>query len=203
MTPPNNRNRLPSETEVRAIVARIVDGLLEDDLPHPAPGQPQPDPVSAGPRRNAIAVGADHGGYPMKEHLAFRLREAGYDVVDCGTHSTESVDYPDYARAVAEKVADGTCEWGVVVDGAGIGSAMVANKVPGVRAALCYDISTARNSREHNHANVLTLGAGLIGNNLAWQILQEWLATEWGPGRHARRVEKINDLDRARHGATR
>jgi RpiB/LacA/LacB family sugar-phosphate isomerase len=141
-------------------------------------------------------VGADHGGFPLKERLAFRLREKGHTVVDCGTDSTEAVDYPDFARAVAERVAAGECRWGIVVDGAGIGSAMVANKVPGVRAALCYDISSARNSREHNHANVLTLGAGLIGEALAWQIVSEWLDTPWGGGRHARRVAMIDALDR-------
>jgi ribose 5-phosphate isomerase B len=92
-------------------------------------------------------------------------------------------------------VADGTCRWGIIVDGAGIGSAMVANKVPGVRAALCYDLSSARNSREHNHANVLTLGAGLIGPNLALQIVDEWLATSWGEGRHANRVAKITAIE--------
>ena len=114
---------------------------------------------------------------------------------DCGTNGTESVDYPDFAHAVARLVADGVCEAGIVVDGAGIGSSMAANKVPGVRAALCYDLSSARNSREHNHANVLTLGAGLIGDGLAWQITQEWLATEWGPDRHARRVAKITEIE--------
>jgi len=176
---------MPTETEVRAIVAQIVDGLLETDSAAPEPTTPTPAP-STEPARGSIAIGADHGGYPMKEHLLFRLREAGHDVIDCGTHSTESVDYPDFAAAVAQKVADGSCSSGIIVDGAGIGSAMVANKVPGVRAALCYDLSSARNSREHNHANVLTLGAGLIGNGLAWQIVQEWLATEWAPGRHAR-----------------
>ena len=86
---------------------------------------------------------------------------------------------------------------GIVIDGAGIGSAIAANKVPGVRAALCYDLSSARNSREHNHANVLTLGASLIGDGLAWQIVQEWLSVDWGPGRHARRVEKITELERS------
>jgi RpiB/LacA/LacB family sugar-phosphate isomerase len=149
---------------------------------------------------DSIAVGADHGGFPLKERLAFRLREKGHTVVDCGTDSTEAVDYPDFARAVAERVASGECRWGIVVDGAGIGSAMVANKVPGVRAALCYDVSSARNSREHNHANVLTLGAGLIGEALAWQIVEEWLDTPWGEGRHARRVAMIDALDRDRVG---
>ena len=121
---------------------------------------------------------------------------------DCGTHTSESVDYPDYAHAVARLVADGTCQAGIIIDGAGIGSAMTANKVPGVRAALCYDISSARNSREHNHANVLTLGAGLIGDGLAWQIVEAWLATPWGEGRHARRVDKISDIERSYRGGS-
>jgi ribose 5-phosphate isomerase B len=127
--------------------------------------------------------------------LAVKLAVAGHQVVDCGTDSTDPVDYPDIAHAVAREVADGSCRWGIVVDGAGIGSAMVANKVPGVRAALCYDLSSARNSREHNHANVLTLGAGLIGAGLAWQIVQEWLAVPWGPDRHARRVDLITEVE--------
>jgi len=97
---------------------------------------------------------------------------------------------------VAQKVAEGECRWGIIIDGAGIGSSMVANKVPGIRAALCYDLSSARNSREHNHANVLTLGAGLIGEGLAWQIVDEWLSTGWAGGRHARRVAKIDAIER-------
>jgi len=132
----------------------------------------------------------------MKEKIAFHLRERGFDVHDCGTGSGDSVDYPEFAHAVARLVADGTCRWGIIIDGAGIGSCMVANKVPGVRAALCYDLSSARNSREHNHANVLTLGAGLIGTNLALQIVDEWLATDWAGGRHERRVGMIDDIDR-------
>jgi ribose 5-phosphate isomerase B len=142
-----------------------------------------------------VAIGADHGGYPLKEQLKPVLEKLGYTVADCGTHSTESVDYPDYAYAVARLVADGKAANGIVVDGAGIGSCMAANKVPGVRAALCYDQSTASNSREHNHANVLTLGAGLIGFNLAAQIVTTWLATPFGPDRHARRVEKITRIE--------
>lgn len=181
---------LPGEDEIRALVGRIVDGL-DQVTPDPAP------PVAeTTPGGHAIAIGADHGGYPLKEKLLFRLREEGREVVDCGTDGPESVDYPDFARAVAEKVASGECRWGIVIDGAGIGSAMVANKVPGVRAALCYDVSSARNSREHNHANVLTLGAGLIGEGLAQQIVAAWLETPWGEGRHARRVDKINAIER-------
>jgi ribose 5-phosphate isomerase B len=124
------------------------------------------------------------------------LSELGYGVVDCGTDSTSSVDYPDFALAVARSVAQGRAWCGVVVDGAGIGSCMAANKVPGVRAAMCYDQATAVNSREHNHANVLTLGAGLIGPNLARQIVKTWLETPAGGGRHARRVDRIMEIER-------
>lgn len=180
------------------MVKRIVDGLLDVTEPSAT------DDATASSRVSdtvTVAVGADHGGFALKEKLGFRLRESGYEVIDCGTDSAEAVDYPDYAVAVARNVATGAADVGVMVDGAGIGSAMAANKVPGVRAALCYDVSTARNAREHNHANVLTLGAGLIGDALAWQITQEFMNTEYGPGRHARRVEKIDALDAHPAGA--
>ncbi|MFH1105129.1 MAG: ribose 5-phosphate isomerase B [Actinomycetota bacterium] len=185
------RRDLPTEEAVRALVTRVVDAVAV--APTATAERSEASPL---PTDGAIAIGADHGGFRLKERLGFRLREAGRRVVDCGTDSTEAVDYPDFALAVAEKVASGECSEGIVVDGAGIGSAMVANKVPGVRAASCYDISSARNSREHNHANVLTLGAGLIGEALAWQIVEEWLATPWAGGRHAKRVEKIDAVDR-------
>jgi ribose 5-phosphate isomerase B len=185
----------PRSDDVREMVSRIVDGVLRDRAT--ATETPALEPhIPAAADGEGIAIGADHGGYPLKERLAFRLREQGHPVLDCGTDSATAVDYPDFAHAVASAVATGKMRWGVIVDGAGIGSAMVANKVPGVRAALCYDLSSARSSREHNHANVLTLGAGLIGENLAWQIVQEWLATEWGGTRHARRVDKITEIER-------
>jgi ribose 5-phosphate isomerase B len=158
------------------------------------PAQPLPAPPASA--ENAVAIGADHGGFALKEQLGAYLDELGWTPVDCGTFGPDSVDYPDYAYAVARMVAEGHARWGIVVDGAGIGSCMVANKVPGVRAALCYDLSSARNSREHNHANVLTLGAGLIGTNLALQIVDEWLATDWAGGRHERRVGMIDEIDR-------
>jgi ribose 5-phosphate isomerase B len=183
---------LPSEDQVRALVARIVDAVTTPVTPEAAAKPP------GGATNPSIAVGADHGGYRLKERIVFKLREAGHTVVDCGTNSADAVDYPTFAVAVARKVATGECAAGIVVDGAGIGSAMAANKVAGVRAALCYDISSARNSREHNHANVLTLGAGLIGESLAWQIVEAWLETPWGEGRHARRVAMIDALDGAR-----
>jgi ribose 5-phosphate isomerase B len=143
-----------------------------------------------------VALGADHGGYDMKEDLRAYLDELGYQVVDCGVHSTDSVDYPDFAYAVAKLVAEGRVWRGIIVDGAGIGSCMAANKVPGIRAAMCYDHATAVNSREHNDANVLTLGGVLVGRNLARQITKTWLETSFGGGRHARRVDKIMDIER-------
>ena len=144
-------------------------------------------------RPRSIAIGADHGGYDLKEVLAAHLQAAGYQVRDVGTLSREAVDYPVYARAVAEAVSGGSADVGVMIDGAGIGSCMAANKVPGVRAALAYDVSSARNSREHNNANVLTLGAGLIGAALAKQILDAWLATECTEPRHLNRVAMFAD----------
>jgi ribose 5-phosphate isomerase B len=186
----------PTEREVRSLVERVLDGVMSS-APTSAPAGPPPPPET--PARDSqarIAIGADHGGFALKEKIGFKLKEAGYEVVDCGTDSHEAVDYPDFAHAVAREVASGACTYGIVVDGAGIGSAMVANKVPGVRAANCHDISSARNSREHNHANVLTLGAGLIGEGLAWQIVEEWLSVDWGGDRHARRVAKIDEIER-------
>ncbi len=173
-----------TEDEIRRLVSVVVDEALTQ--------QPSGTPSDAA----TIAVGADHGGFELKSSIIEHLRDQGLPVHDCGCTSTDAVDYPDFAHAVANLVGTGVCRWGIVVDGAGIGSCMAANKVPGVRAALCYDLSSARNSREHNHANVLTLGAGLIGNGLAHQIVDEWLATPWGADRHARRVAKITDIEK-------
>ena len=142
-----------------------------------------------------VAIGTDHGGFEMKEALKKYLDQLGYTVIDCGTNSKDSVDYPDFAYEVARLVSEGKAWRGIVIDGAGIGSCMAANKVPGVRAAMCYDYATAVNSREHNNANVLTLGAGLIGGNLAQQIVKTWLETEFGGGRHAKRVDKIMAIE--------
>lgn len=158
---------------------------------------PKENPAPRGTAaKGTIALAADHGGYQLKESLKATLSGMGYKVVDCGTDSTQSVDYPDYAFAAAQLVARGQAWRAIVIDGAGIGSCMAANKVPGVRAAMCYDQATAANSREHNDANVLTLGAGLIGENLARQIAQTWLETPFAGGRHARRVDKIMDIQR-------
>ncbi|RPI29500.1 MAG: ribose 5-phosphate isomerase B [Chloroflexota bacterium] len=157
-----------------------------------------PDPVQHTPQgetkqadRKVVAIGADHGGFDLKEILKKDLAAQNYEVIDVGTNSKEAVDYPDFAHEVARHVAGGSAWRGIVIDGAGIGSCIVANKVPGVRAGMAYDYSSAVNGREHNDTNVLTLGAGLIGANLARQIVAVWLATAFGGGRHERRVNKI------------
>ncbi len=147
--------------------------------------------------KKIIAIGADHGGYALKEELKVYLTAQGYSTTDCGTNipPPAAVDYPKFALAVAQNIAEGKAELGIMIDGAGIGSAMTANKVSGVRAALCYDISTARNAREHNNANVLTLGAGLIASGLAKQIVDTFLSTECIVDRHLKRVAMIDELD--------
>jgi len=148
-----------------------------------------------------IAIGADHGGFGLKKSLIAHLRGQGHEVLDFGTSSSEAVDYPVFARKVADAVATGKARLGVMIDGAGIGSAMVANKVPGIRAALAYDLSSARNSRAHNDANLLTLGAGLIGPNLATQIVDAFLTTECSEPRHLRRVAMIGEIEPRGAGA--
>ena len=145
-----------------------------------------------------IAIASDHAGFEEKERLKPLLNELGIEFEDLGTISTESVDYPDYARKVAEEVAQGKVDQGLLVCGSGTGMAIAANKVPGVRAAMCYDVTTAQNAREHNNANVLTLGGGLIGSRLALAIVETFLATGFGGGRHAGRVAKIDALDAPR-----
>ncbi len=160
------------------------------------PGVAGPDAAPRDGRPATVAIGSDHGGYPLKQVLVRALTEQGYGVTDCGTTSTEAVDYPDFAHVVARLVASGACAAGIVVDGAGIGSAMTANKVPGVRAANAHDTSMARNAREHNYANVLTLGGRMIGEGLALEIVDTFLTTPWGAERHAKRVDKIMDVER-------
>jgi ribose 5-phosphate isomerase B len=143
-----------------------------------------------------VAVGADHGGFKMKEELKGFLKELGHQVHDFGTDSEDAVDYPDFAYAVARSVAEGASDVGIVIDGAGVGSAMTANKVPGVRAAACYSAAVARNSREHNGANVLTLGSKTITGAEMRDIVNAWLTTEMTEDRHRKRVEKIEAIER-------
>lgn len=146
--------------------------------------------------KKLVAVGADHGGFKMKEELKALLHELGHEVHDFGTNSEDAVDYPDFAYAVAQSVSDGGAEVGIVIDGAGVGSAMTANKVPGVRAAACYSPAVARNSREHNDANVLTLGSKTVTSAEMREIVRAWLETELSEDRHRKRVNKIEAIER-------
>jgi ribose 5-phosphate isomerase B len=143
-----------------------------------------------------VAIGADHGGFQLKEQLKPVLTELGLAIRDVGVVEETPADYPDIAEKVAEIVASAAATRGVIIDGAGIGSAMAANKVPGVRAALCYDKASARNSREHNDSNVLTLGGRLLTRTQAEEVLRVWLGTPFGGGRHAGRVAKIAGIER-------
>ncbi len=182
-----------SETDIRNIVQKV---MAQTSTPgQTAVTQTANQPCASGKKRT-IAVGSDHGGYDLKTTVIAYLQEMGHTVIDCGTHSKEAVDYPDFAFAVADKVRQGVACRGIVIDAAGIGSCMAANKVPGVRAAMCVDYATASNSREHNNANVLSLGAGLLGVNQVKLIIKTFLETDFGGGRHARRVDKITDIEK-------
>jgi ribose 5-phosphate isomerase B len=202
------RPPVPSEEVVRQLVERALEaaeasasGSAPTTLaPAASPAPPTGDPAASDSR--TVALGADHGGYALKQAIGKALAEKGYGVTDCGTTSTEAVDYPDIAHVVARLVASGSCSVGIIIDGAGIGSAMAANKVPGVRAANAHDTSMARNAREHNYANVLTLGARMIGEGLALEIVETFLATPWGAERHGRRVAKISDIEQQYSRAT-
>jgi ribose 5-phosphate isomerase B len=195
-----------TDSELHDIVQRVVRRTLgSSHVPVPVEvarsaqfREPDTAPATSQPlvANRIIAMGADHGGYPLKESLKAYLQQHGYQVDDCGTHSTDSVDYPDFAYAVAKKVSEGAAWRGIIIDGAGIGSCMAANKVSGVLAAMCYDHATAVNSREHNGSNVLTLGAGMIDEALARQIVITWLSTVFGGGRHGRRVDKILAIEK-------
>jgi ribose 5-phosphate isomerase B len=203
----------PTEQELHQIIQRVLQRTLggtsttvvvsdstakdtTESKPVQAVPAPQPKPAMAEGKKKIVAIGTDHGGFEMKETLKIYLEELGYTVSDCGTNSKDAVDYPDFALAVAREVVGGKAWRGIVIDGAGIGSCMAANKVPGIRAAMAYDYSSAMNSREHNDANVLTLGAGLIGLNQARTIVKTWLTTDFLGGRHTRRVDKIVAIEK-------
>jgi ribose 5-phosphate isomerase B len=182
-----------SESDIRTIVQKVMQTLPAAPAASTSSLKTAAEPAED---NKTIAIGSDHGGFEMKDMLLAYLSELGYQTIDCGTSSKESVDYPDFAYAVAEKVRAGSAWRGIVIDGAGIGSCMAANKVPGVRAAMCYDYATAVNSREHNDANLLTLGAGLLGENQVKLIVKTWLETSFGGGRHSRRVDKIMEIEK-------
>ncbi len=195
--------------DIREIVVSpgvIVTPLARDTLKEKGIALVPPSSIRQGESENGsreanfdgsgiIALGADHGGYEMKEAIKRALGEEGRTVRDFGAFSSESADYPDFALKVAEAVADGTCHTGIMVDGAGFASAMVANKVPGILAATCWDLFTARLAREHVGANVLTLGGKVIGSALALEMVKVWLETPFAGGRHQRRTDKIRKVE--------
>ncbi|TFG57870.1 MAG: ribose 5-phosphate isomerase B [Spirochaetales bacterium] len=143
-----------------------------------------------------VALGSDHGGFETKEVLRRYLEMTGYNIRDVGTFNKESVDYPDFALKVARSVASGESDRGIMIDGAGIGSSMVCNKVKGIRAAMCYDLKTVRNSREHNNANVLTLGGPLHAPDVICEMARVWLETRFEGGRHWKRINKMMAAER-------
>ncbi len=177
---------------------KLVEGVAREILArHETKARESSGPAPAERRR--IAVGSDHSGFRLKQQLiAYLSEELGYDVDDCGAPSEEAVDYPDIARAVADRVRRGACSRGILIDAAGIGSSMAANKVPGIRCALCHDEMTVKNSRLHNDANVLALGSRVVNPGFARTLVRRWLMTPFEGGRHARRVEKIMRLETER-----
>jgi ribose 5-phosphate isomerase B len=152
-------------------------------------------PMTESPNKPRIAIGSDHAGFPVKEIIRKYLEAAGYAVDDQGTHSEESVDYPDYGKAVGERVASKQAELGIAVCGSGIGISIAANKVPGIRAALAHDVMTARLAREHNDANVLALGGRVVTPQAAVEMVQTFLTTAYLGGRHQRRLDKIAQME--------
>lgn len=152
-------------------------------------------PKNTQANNKSIALGSDHGGFEMKQILLEYLKSKNYLVQDVGAYSTEAVDYPDLAEKVAQLVVQRQCALGIIIDGAGIGSCMAANKVPGIRASHCHNLFEAKNAREHNNANVLSLGGRVIGSELAKEIVRVWLETEFAGGRHQKRVDKIMAIE--------
>ncbi|UCF78637.1 MAG: ribose 5-phosphate isomerase B [Candidatus Eiseniibacteriota bacterium] len=185
-----SKERITPE-RIKEVVAQVLGEVTSEPAQQPAPR------ATSGPASLVVAIGADHGGFQLKESLKRYLEEElSMTVSDLGTQSEESVDYPDFALAVARAVASGEVGRGIVIDTMGIGSSIAANKVKGVRAALCHDVATARNSRAHNDANVLALGSRVVNVGHARRIVREWLAASFEGGRHARRVQKITDSER-------
>ncbi|MBQ8586467.1 MAG: ribose 5-phosphate isomerase B [Oscillospiraceae bacterium] len=142
-----------------------------------------------------IALGCDHGGLELKEKVKAHLEQRGFEILDCGTYSTDSCDYPDFGAAAARAVAKGDCERGIVICTTGIGISIAANKVKGIRCALLSDLMSARMTRQHNDTNMMALGAAVVGPMLALQIVDTWLDTEFEGGRHQRRVDKLSALE--------
>jgi len=176
------------------IIKNVVSGIYKSTIPD----KTDEDSINLKDNVRRVAIGSDHGGFDAKEKIKTYLRSLGYRITDAGTNSKESVDYPDYALKVAKMVASGECDRGIMIDGAGIGSSMVCNKVKGIRAALCYNIKTVINSREHNNANVLTLGGPLHSDDELFEMVKVWLNTRFLGGRHWRRVNKIMEVEKGK-----
>ena len=198
-----------AEQSIEKLVEQIVRDMLSQQTTTasnagtPKTVVPQTKTVNEKDQVRHVAIGSDHGGFEAKERLKIYLQSLGYQLTDVGTYSKESVDYPDIAVKVARKVASGACERGIMIDGAGIGSSMVCNKVRGIRAALCYDLRTVINSREHNNANVLTLGGPLHSADQLCEMARVWLETRFGGGRHWPRINKMMAVEREerKHGS--
>jgi ribose 5-phosphate isomerase B len=190
---------VPSSGELRVPVGTIVTAVASEIAATRGVRiveMPAEELSALAPPALTVAIGSDHGGFRLKEALKPLLESMGLSVRDVGVVEEKPADYPDIALKVAELVAAGTAARGVIIDGAGIGSCMAANKVPGIRAALCYDKASARNGREHNDSNVLTLGARLLTQTQAEDVLRTWLETPFGGGRHQARVDKIMQIER-------
>jgi RpiB/LacA/LacB family sugar-phosphate isomerase len=183
-----------------------IEGLVDRTFGREAPGvtsRAAPVPSErvalsrcAAPRGLKVAIGSDQRGMLLKKQLVEYLSELGHTVVDCGLEEGKPGDYPDVALAVAERVARKTCDFGIVIDAVGIGSAIAANKVRGIRAATSYDVESARSSRMHNDANILSLGSGFVNRGLARRMVRTWLETSFEGGRHVPRIEKIEKIER-------
>ena len=190
---------VPASGELRVPIGTIVTSSAREAAAAngvPIVELPEDQLSALAPPERTVAIGADHGGFRLKEALKPLIESLGMQVRDVGVSEEKPADYPDIAQLVAELVASGKAARGVVIDGAGIGSCMAANKVPGIRAALCYDKASARNGREHNDSNVLTLGARLLTQTQAEEVLRTWMETPFAGGRHQARVQKIMDLER-------
>jgi len=179
-------------------VLKIIENVASSIHSITAPSVQAENTINTQDNVRRVALGSDHGGYEAKGIIKTYLKSLGYRVTDVGTESTESVDYPDYAVKVAKKVASGECDRGIMIDGAGIGSSMACNKIKGIRAAMCYNTRTIINSREHNNANVLTLGGPLHTADELCEMTKVWLETRFAGGRHWRRVNKIMEIERGR-----
>jgi ribose 5-phosphate isomerase B len=185
---PGSRVRVAENVRMTPLAADIVSELGIELI--------RKKPRKSTSKVRTIAIGSDHGGFKLKEQIKSFLTDEGLQVRDFGTESDAAVDYPDFAHAVARSVSGRQVDVGIIIDGAGIGSAMTANKVPNVRAAACYNVALAKNSREHNGANVLTLGAGQTSFEEAKQIIEAFISTEISEERHIKRVAKIDNIEK-------